>query len=82
MAHNVPPQNVYRVYQRAATGFTSFNSLREEVEERAETFCRRQGKGMLVLGDAGMHQLFSQAPAKSRNLLWDKEPSVGLEPTT
>lgn len=52
MKHNYPAQDVYRVYQRAATGFTPVNSVRYTAEERAEQFARRQGRGMVVLGEA------------------------------
>jgi hypothetical protein len=51
MSHNYPERDVYRVYQRAATGFVPINSVRYAAEERAETFARRQGRGMVVLGD-------------------------------
>ena len=55
MSNSIPRENIYQVYQRATSGFTSINSLREEVEERANTFCERQGKGMLVLGEKTSH---------------------------
>ncbi|MGI8604091.1 MAG: hypothetical protein ACR2OZ_14020 [Verrucomicrobiales bacterium] len=51
MSHNYPARDVYRVYQRAATGFTTIASLREEVETRAMTFCQRQGRGIVVIGE-------------------------------
>ena len=51
MSHSYPDSNIYRVYQRASTGFTSIAALREDVEARATTFCERQGKGMVVLGE-------------------------------
>lgn len=51
MSHSYPSGNIYRVYQRGATGFTTIASLREAVEARATTFCERQGKGMVVLGE-------------------------------
>lgn len=51
MSHNYQAHDIYRVYQRAATGFTSIGSLREDVEARAAAFCERQGKGMFILGE-------------------------------
>ena len=51
MSHPYPASAVYRVYQRASTGFTSIATLREDLEARATTFCERQGKGMIVLGE-------------------------------
>lgn len=51
MSHHYPPNSIYRVFQQAPTGFTSIESLRERVERRALTFCERQSKGMVVLGE-------------------------------
>ena len=51
MAHNVPPKDIYRIYHKASTGFVSLEAIRESAEARAEEFCVRQGKGMLVLGE-------------------------------
>jgi len=51
MSNNYPASNIYRVYQRGSTGFSSIAGLREELEARAATFCERQGKGMVVLGE-------------------------------
>ena len=51
MSHNYPVEDVYRVYQRAGSGFVPINAVRNAAEERAETFARRQGRGMVVLGD-------------------------------
>ena len=51
MSHNYPPESVYRIYHRGATGFSSIAGLREEAEARAQQFCERQGRGMVVLGE-------------------------------
>lgn len=51
MGNHYPPGDIYRVSQQGSTGFTSIASLREEVEARASTFCVRQGKSMVVLGE-------------------------------
>ena len=51
MSHNYPQNSIYRLFQQGSTGFTSIDTLREEVEARATTFCERQGKGMVVLGE-------------------------------
>jgi hypothetical protein len=51
MSHNYPDKDLYRVYQQAATGFVSISTLREELEDRAEKFCTRQGKRMVLLGE-------------------------------
>jgi hypothetical protein len=51
MSHDYPERNVYRVYQRAATGFVPINSVREDAEARAEAFARGHGRNMVVLGD-------------------------------
>lgn len=51
MSHHYPAKDVYRVYQRGGSGFVPINAVRNAAEERAETFARRQGRGMVVLGD-------------------------------
>jgi hypothetical protein len=51
MSHHYAQQDLYRVYQQAATGFVSISTLREEIEDRAEKFCSRQGKKMVLLGE-------------------------------
>lgn len=51
MSNDIPAKDIYRVYERGSTGFVSIQSLREEVEDRANRFCERQGKGMLLLGE-------------------------------
>jgi hypothetical protein len=51
MSHNYSESDLYRVYQKGATGFVTIGSLRESVEDRAEKFCARQGKGMVILGE-------------------------------
>ncbi len=50
MSSNVPDKDVYRLFQQGATGFVPISSIRENLEDRAEKFCTRQGKGMLLLG--------------------------------
>ena len=55
MSHNYPQSSIYRVFQQGSTGFTSIATLREDVEARATTFCERQGKGMIVLGEQISH---------------------------
>lgn len=39
----------YRLFHQAATGFIPLQVVREEVEERANKFCRQQGKGSKLL---------------------------------
>jgi hypothetical protein len=51
MTHSYPAKDIYRVYVRGATGFVTMAALREDVEDRAEKFCSRQGKGMVILGE-------------------------------
>jgi hypothetical protein len=51
MSHHYPEQDIYRVYEQASTGFVSISTLREEVEDRTEKFCTRQGKKMVALGE-------------------------------
>ena len=51
MSHHYTDSDLYRVYEQAATGFVPISALREEVEDRAEKFCTRQGKRMVLLGE-------------------------------
>lgn len=51
ISNNIPQKDIYRVYQRAATGFVSIQSIRQGVEQRAEDFASRQGKSIIVLGE-------------------------------
>ncbi len=51
MSHNYPAQDVYRVYQRGGSGFVPVNAVRNAAEDRAEQFARRQGRGMVILGE-------------------------------
>jgi hypothetical protein len=51
MSHSYSEKDLYRVYQQASTGFVSISTLREELEDRAEKFCIRQGKRMVLLGE-------------------------------
>jgi hypothetical protein len=44
-------KDIYRIYQRASTGFTPMQSLRNSVELRAFKFAEQQGKTFLVLGE-------------------------------
>ena len=53
--HDIPASQTYRVYEQGATGFVPMASVRETAEKRAEEFCERQGKGMLVLGEQMSH---------------------------
>jgi hypothetical protein len=41
-----PGSETYRVFNQAATGFTSLQSVREDTEQRATAFCDRKGKVM------------------------------------
>ena len=41
-----PNAERYRVFQQAATGFISIQSVRETAEQRATEFCERKGKVM------------------------------------
>lgn len=50
MSHNIPEKDIYRVFVQGATGYVPVSSCRTYAEERAEQFCARMGKGMMVLG--------------------------------
>jgi hypothetical protein len=51
MNHNFPASDIYTLYQRAASGFESIESIRSQVERRAEIFANRQNKSIVVLGE-------------------------------
>ena len=50
MSNNVPQKDIYRFFMQGATGFVPISSCVREAEEKAEKFCSRQGKNMLLLG--------------------------------
>ena len=50
MSHTMPDKDIYRVFVQGATGYVPVSSCRSYAEERAEQFCSRLGKGMMVLG--------------------------------
>ena len=41
-----PGTEAYRVFNQAATGFVSIQSVRDDTEQRAKEFCDRKGKEM------------------------------------
>jgi len=52
MSNNYPPQDVYRFFVQGASGFVPVSSCMSYAEEKAEKFCARQGKGMVLLGQS------------------------------
>lgn len=46
LAKPTPGEESYRLFQQAATGFVSMQSVRSTVEERATAHCDRQGRTM------------------------------------
>jgi len=53
--NNIDSKDIYRIYHRAATGFVSIQSIRDDAERRANDFCERQDKKMLTLGEQTSH---------------------------
>jgi hypothetical protein len=53
--HDISTTQLYRVYEQGATGFVPMGSVRETAEKRAQDFCERHGKGMLVVGEQMSH---------------------------
>jgi hypothetical protein len=51
MSTTIPQRDWYRVSVTGATGFVPMSALREDVQERAKTFCESQGKMMVLLGE-------------------------------
>jgi len=50
ISHNIPDKDIYRFFVQGSTGFVPVSSCVSYAEEKAERFCERQGKGMLLLG--------------------------------
>jgi hypothetical protein len=48
---NIPENDLYRIYHRAASGFVSIEAIRETAEKRATEFCEERGKAMKVVGE-------------------------------
>ena len=46
-----PTSDIYTLYERGATGFVSIQTLRSNLERRAELFANRQNKSFIVLGE-------------------------------
>jgi len=46
-----PQSDIYTLYERGATGFVSIQTLRSNLERRAELFANRQNKSIVVLGE-------------------------------
>jgi len=51
MSNDYPAKDIFRIYQRASSGFTPLQSLRSDLEKRAFKFADQQGKSFLVLGN-------------------------------
>ncbi|MBT7013512.1 MAG: hypothetical protein HN962_01035 [Actinobacteria bacterium] len=51
ISHDYPDQDIYRIYERAASGFIPIHSVRNKVMDRAEHFARGQGKTIVILGE-------------------------------
>lgn len=46
-----PDSDIYTLYERGASGFVSIETLRSNLERRAEMFANRQNKSLVVLGE-------------------------------
>ncbi len=51
MSNKIPANQMFRLFEQGATGWVTIGALRESVEQRAQQFCERQGKGTLILGE-------------------------------
>ena len=51
MSNNYPEKDIYRVYEKASSGFTSINSLRKTIESRVDNFANAQQRGFVILGE-------------------------------
>ena len=50
-SHTYPAKDVYRVYEKGATGFDTIEALRASLEARILEFADRMGKTYVVLGE-------------------------------
>lgn len=50
MSTTIPEKDMYRFFVQGATGYVPVSSCVEYAEAKAEKFCERQGKGMILLG--------------------------------
>jgi hypothetical protein len=51
ISKDIPEDDLYRIYHRAASGFVSIQAIRETAEKRATEFCEERGKAMIVVGE-------------------------------
>ena len=51
MSNNYPPNDIYRIYHHASSGFTPISTLRAAAEKRADNFARQQDKSYVILGE-------------------------------
>ena len=58
MSNNYPKSDIYRVYQRASTGYTPMRSLRNKVEGRINKFAKGQNKSFIILGERSSNPPF------------------------
>ena len=50
MSNSYPQNDFYRIYQKAGTGFSSIEKIREHSEQRVREFAQSQGKSFVILG--------------------------------
>lgn len=82
-AHSYSPQDIYRIYERAASGFEGIDSLRRNLERRAGEFSQRQGKSFVVLGEQISHPpyILGNFPRIEIVFALIDKPTVPVEPT-
>ena len=51
MKNEYPESDIYTLYERGSTGFVSIQTLRLNLERRAELFANRQNKSFIVIGE-------------------------------
>jgi S1-C subfamily serine protease len=57
-SHDYPAKDVYRVYEKGATGFDTIEAIRARLEIRIREFADRLGKTYVVLGEQSSHPPF------------------------
>ena len=57
-SHNYPAKDVYRVYEKGATGFDTIEAIRTRLEIRIREFADRLGNTYVVIGEQSSHPPF------------------------
>ena len=74
--------DIFRVYDRAATGFVSIGATREGLEDRARKFCQDTGKTLKVLESEQSNPPYILGNFPRMELIFMCEDKTGQKSTT